>query len=190
MSENIKYCFIDVETTGVKHWRNSVHQISGAVFIGDEMKDEFDFKIRPHENSTIEKEALDIGGLTEEQVLAYPHRKEAYKSLSEILAKHVDKYNKNDKFFFVAYNSHFDNAFVRAFFMQNNDKYFGSWFWSNSIDVMVLASEYLKDKRADLKNFKLMTVAEHLGIEIEEEKAHDGLYDIQITKKLYDIVKK
>lgn len=184
----MKQVFIDVETTGVKHWRNSVHQISGGVYIDNELKETFDFKVRPHEKSTIEEEALEIGGLTKEQVLAYPHRSEVYPKFCEILNRYVDKFNRQDKFFFCAYNAHFDNAFVRAFFKQCGDNYFGSYFWSNNIDVMVLAAEYLKHERDQMKNFKLMTVAEHLGIEIEQEKAHDGFYDIEITKKVYDLI--
>tara|TARA_A100000164_G_C21908069_1_gene774135 strand:+ start:349 stop:912 length:564 start_codon:yes stop_codon:yes gene_type:complete len=184
----MKQVFIDVETTGVKHWRNSVHQISGGVYIDDELKESFDFKVKPHEKSIIEEEALAIGGLTKEDVLKYPHRKEIHKQLGAILSRYVDKFDKTDKYFFCAYNAHFDNAFVRAFFKQCGDNYFGSFFWSNNIDVMVLAAEYLKEDRAKMENFKLMTVAKHLGIEIEEEKAHDGFYDIEITKKVYDLI--
>lgn len=186
----MKQVFIDVETTGVMHWRNSVHQISGGVYIDNELKKSFDFKVAPHEKATIEEEALKIGGLTKETVLAYPHRNEVYPQLCEILDKYVNKFDKTDKYFFCAYNAHFDNAFVRAFFKQCGDNYFGSYFWSNNIDVMILASEYLKDVRHEMPNFKLMTVAKQLGIEIEEEKAHDGFYDIEITKKVYDIITK
>lgn len=184
----MKQIFIDVETTGVEHWRNSVHQISGAVYIDNEQKETFDFKVRPHEKAKIELEALKIGGLTLEQVLAYPHRMEAYKGLTDILTRYVSKYDKTDKFFFCAYNAHFDNAFTRAFFKQCGDNYFGSFFWSNPIDVMVLAGEHLKDVRPQMENFKLMTVARQLGIEIKEEELHNAIYDIEITKQVYDIV--
>jgi DNA polymerase-3 subunit epsilon len=184
----MKQVFIDVETTGVNHWQHSVHQISGGVYIDNELKESFDFKIKPHEKGKIEDEALAIGGLKLEDVMAYPHRSESYAQLTKILSKYVKKFDRQDKFFFCAYNAHFDNAFVRAFFKQCGDNYFGSYFWSNNIDVMVLAAEYLKNERASMPNFKLMTVAKHLGIEIEEEKAHDGFYDIEITKKVYDIV--
>ena len=186
----MKQVFRDVETTGTMHWRNSVHQISGGIYINDELKDSFDFKVAPHEKSTIEEEALKIGGLTKEQVLSYPHRSEIHPQLCQLLEKHVNKFDRKDKYFFCAYNAHFDNAFVRAFFKQCGDNYFGSWFWSNNIDVMVLAAEYLKGVRHEMENFKLMTVAKQLGIEVEEEKAHDGFYDIEITKKVYDIVKR
>lgn len=184
----MKQVFIDVETTGVMHWKNSVHQISGGVYIDDKLKDTFDFKVCPHERAIIDPIALDIGGLTNEQVLSYPHRTEVYPQLVEILGKHVNKFDKTDKYFFCAYNAHFDNAFMRAFFKQCGDNYFGSWFWSSNIDVMVLAAEYLKNDRHKMENFKLMTVAKFLGIEVDESKAHDALYDIEITKSVYDIV--
>ena len=106
-----------------------------------------------------------------------------------MLSKYADRYNKQDKFFLAGYNNaSFDNQFLRAWFLQNNDKYFGSWFWSNSIDVMVLATPYLASKRAGMENFKQGTVAKHLGIEVDAERLHDALYDIEICKAIYDIV--
>jgi DNA polymerase-3 subunit epsilon len=182
----MKQIFIDVETTGVNHWQHSVHQISGGIYIDNILMETFDLKVKPHEKSIIDPEALKIGNLTLQQINSYPHRKEAYNSLIKSLSKYVSRYDKNDKFFFCAYNSHFDNAFMRAFFKQNNDDFFGSFFWSSTIDVMVLAAEKLKNVRHQMPNFQLMTVAKHLGIEVEEDKAHDGYYDITITKKLYD----
>lgn len=182
----VKYVFIDVETTGVNHWQHCVHQIAGGVYIDDKLIESFDFKIKPHELAKISEEALAVSNLTIDTVNDYPHRSIAYKGLIDILAKNCNKFDKQDKYFFVAYNAHFDNQFVRAFFAQNNDNYFGSWFWSNSIDVMVLAAEYLKDKRHLMVDFKLKTVATTLGIEIDESKLHDGFYDIELTKKVYD----
>ena len=184
----MKQVFIDVETTGVNHWENVVHQIAGVIEIDGHVADEFDLKVRPHESAIITQEALDVCGKTEAELMAYPHRSEAYGRLIELFGKYISKFNKTDKFFFCAYNAHFDNQFVRSFFAQNDDKYFGSWFWSGSIDVMVLALQYLKPVRNTMPNFQLMTVAEKLGIDIEADKAHDGLYDVLITKKIYDFL--
>lgn len=186
----MKQVFIDVETTGTNHWQHSCHQISGGIYIDNVLVDSFDFKVKPHERSKVEQAALDVGGLQLETIVNYPHRTVVYPQLIGLLASHCNKFDKTDKYFFCAYNAHFDNAFVRAFFKQCDDNYFGSWFWSNSIDVMVLAGEYLKDVRHEMKDFKLMTVAKHLGIEIDESKLHDGFYDIELTKKVYDIITK
>ena len=101
----------------------------------------------------------------------------------------MDKFNKKDKFFLVGYNNAaFDNQFLRGFFLQNADKYFGSWFWANTLDVMVLATDYLMDIRPDMENFKLSTVAETLGVQVDGDSLHNALYDIELTKAVFDIV--
>lgn len=185
----MKLFFFDLETTGVMHWRNGIHQISGCIEIDGKVKETFDFKVCPNEKCTIEEEALKVSGLTKEVVLSYPHMKEVYSAIIAMLSKYVDKFDKKDKFFLVGYNNaSFDNQFIRAFFVQNFDNYFGSWFWSNSIDVMVLAAEYLKDRRHEMADFKLKTVASFLGIEVDESKLHDAIYDINLTREIYYIV--
>lgn len=182
----MKLFFFDMETTGVMHWKNGVHQISGCIEIDGEVKEYFDFKVQPNPACIIEDQALAVSNLTKEVVLAYPPMNEIYRQFIEMLGKYVDKFNKMDKFFLVGYNNaSFDNQFLRAFFVQNNDQYFGSWFWSSSLDVMVLATQYLMDKRHTMPDFKLKTVAAFTGIQIDETKLHDATYDIDITRQLY-----
>jgi DNA polymerase III subunit epsilon len=54
---------------------------------------------------------------------------------------------------------------------------------------MVLASNYLKAERHLIQDFKLKTVAKHLGIEVDETKLHDAKYDIYLTREIFNIVK-
>ena len=99
----------------------------------------------------------------------------------------LKSFDKKDKFHLVGYNNaSFDNPFFRAFFVQNSDVYFGSWFWSDSIDCMVLASNKLRSKRSELVDFKQSTVAKYLGIEIDESKLHDAEYDIKICIQIFN----
>ena len=185
----MKLFFYDLETTGTNPGRNGIHQISGQIVIDGEVKEEFDFHVAPNPKAVIEKEALEVAHVTEEQVKAYPPMNQVYRELVSMLSKYVNKFDKKDKFFLVGYNNAaFDNQFFRGFFLQNNDNYFGSWFWANSIDVMVLASQHLMECRAELENFKLSTVAQYLGVEIKEESLHNAQYDIELTKSVYDIV--
>jgi DNA polymerase-3 subunit epsilon len=184
-----KLLFYDLETTGVKYWKNGIHQISGAVVIDGQIKEVFDFKVRPNENALIEEEALKVGNVTKEQITAYPTMKEVYSKIITMLSKYVDKFDKKDKFHLIGYNNaSFDNQFFRAFFVQNNDVYFGSWFWSDSIDVMVMASFKLRKVRHELVDFKQSTVAKFLGIEIDEAKLHDAKYDIEICIKIFNML--
>ena len=186
----MKILFYDIETTGTRFWKNGIHQLSGAVVIDGEVKETFDFRVRPNPNAIIEQEALDVAGVTKEQIMQYEPMDVVYKKFVELLGKYVDKFKRNDKFYLAGYNNApFDNQFLRAWFVQNNDKFFGSWFWSNSIDVMVMATQYLIDKRPEMENFKLSTVAKYCGIDVEAESLHDALYDITLTMKIYDKVK-
>ncbi len=187
----MKLFFFDLETTGVSPAKNGIHQIGLEIVIDGITKESFDLKVRPNPKAMIEQEALDVAGVTKEQILAYPPMEEVYSRLTAMLGRYVDKFKKTDKFFLVGYNNaSFDNQFLRGFFMQNGDNYFGSWFWSNSIDVMVLATQYLMDRRSNMENFKLATVAKEMDIAIDESKLHDASYDLYLTRAIYDKITK
>lgn len=182
----MKLLFFDLETTGIKFWKNGIHQISGEIVIDGVTKESFNYNVCPHPKCEIDEEALRVCNVTREQILAYRPMKEVYDAFVRMLSKYVNKYDKKDKFFLVGYNNaSFDNSFLKAFFVQNGDTYFYSWFWVNSIDVMVLATQHLLTKRHTMPDFKQETVARTLGIQIEPEKLHDASYDIQLTKAIY-----
>jgi DNA polymerase-3 subunit epsilon len=186
----MKLLFFDLETTGTNPGKNGIHQISGEIVIDGESKGQFDFYVQPNPKALIEEQALAVAGVTREQIMAYPSMDVVYRDFISMLGKYVDKYNKTDKFFLVGYNNAaFDNQFLRGFFLQNGDQYFGSWFWSNTIDVMVLASARLAERRAEMENFKLATVAKFLGVSVDDTSLHNALYDINLTKAIYNLVK-
>jgi DNA polymerase-3 subunit epsilon len=187
----LKLLFFDLETTGVSPAKNGIHQISGELLIDGQSMEKFDFHVKPNEKAIIEEEALKIARVTKEQILNYPPMSEVYFKLTQMLAKYVDKFDKTDKIFLAGYNNaSFDNQFLRGFFLQNGDPYFGSWFWSNSIDVMVLATQALLESRPEMENFKLSTVAKKFGIEVKEDQLHDAAYDIYLTRNIYQIITK
>lgn len=182
----------DLETTGVKFWRNGIHQIGGIVDIDGQEVERFDIRLAPNPAATIEQEALDVAGVTLEQVQSYQPMEDGYRQLVGILSKYVNKFDKRDKMYLVGYNNAgFDNSFLRALFQQCGDKYFGSWFYPNCMDVYVMVTPFLMGVRNDMENFKLMTVARTMGIEINEDKLHDATYDIELTRDIfYKIINK
>lgn len=124
----------------------------------------FDIRLAPNPAATIEQEALDVAGVTLEQIQSYQPMEEGYRQLVGILSKYVNKFDKRDKMYLVGYNNAgFDNNFLRALFQQCGDKYL----------------------RNDMENFKLMTVARTMGIEIDENKLHDATYDIELTRDIF-----
>lgn len=182
----MKIIFFDLETTGTNPAVNAIHQMSGKVLIDGREAESFNYRLRPFDGAVIEPKALEVSGVTEEQIMAYPPMNCAYQSFIQMLGKYVDKYDRSDKFFLAGYNNiSFDNQFLRELFIRNNDKYFGSWFWPNSIDIMPMATFLLMDRRPHMENFKLSTVAQELGITIDQEKLHDAMYDIELTIESY-----
>ncbi len=184
-----KIFYYDTETTGLKHWKNGIHQISGAIEIDGEIKEYFNLKIQPYKDAIIEDEAIAISGITREQIGEYMTFSDGYRAVMAIIGKYVDRYNKKDRFFLCGYNNaSFDNQFFRAFFVQNMDSYFGSYFWSSSIDVFILASQKLMHDRPNMIDFKQSTVAKHLGLEVDETKLHDAEYDVNLLIQIYKLI--
>jgi DNA polymerase-3 subunit epsilon len=194
-----KLLFIDVETTGVNPERNGLSQVSGCVQIGDAVVESFDHFVLPFSNDEIDDGALKVNGIDRRQFLPPEHPdhlavpgqvfeppREVYNTLVTMLGRYVDKFDKTDKFQFVGYNAHsFDMPFLRRFWDKNNDRYFGSWFWYPCLDVMLVWAQILQERRAELTNFKLATVARFCGIEVDDERLHDSQYDIELTRALW-----
>lgn len=186
----MKIFAFDVETTGVDCRKHSIHQISWWLFVDGKIVDKQSLNVRPHPKAVIEDEALAIAGVTREQIEAYAMGQEdLYATLMVVLNKYCDKFNKQDKIFLAGYNNaSFDNDFLRKLFEINADNYFGSWFWSNSLDAMVLATPYLAFDRPTMPDFKLMTVAKYCGIAVDEQRLHDAEYDIYLTVEILKTV--
>ena len=142
--------------------------------------------MKPFRGQKFTEEALKINGRTFDEIAGFPEPEGIFKEFERMLKKYVSPFNKKDKFFIVGYNSHsFDCQFLRMFFTRNFCKFYGSYFWTVGFDAMILAAHALADKRPNMKNFKLMTVARELGIEVNEDRLHDAEYDILITKAIY-----
>ena len=183
-----KFCFIDLETTGTDIKECGIHQISGMIIIDGVVREKFDFRVKPFPNKRIEDKALEVGHTTREELETFESPQAIYTKLTGIFSKYVNKFNRQDKMFFCGYNvAGFDMPFLRQWFEDNGDKYFGSWFWSVPLDVIILAQAKLIDDRSSMVDFKQGTVAKHLGITIDENRLHDAMYDIEVC---YDIYKK
>ena len=181
--------FYDLETTGTDERKHSIHQISGIVEVNEEVVELFDIKTRPHPKAQIESGALAVSGKTVDDIMNYQDMKEAYKEYKSIILKYIDPYDKFQKAWNIGFNNRgFDDKFLRAWFRQNGDDFIGSLFWTDTLDVMVLASEYLIHRRSKMPSFKLKRVALELGILVDPSRLHDAQYDIYLTREIYRIV--
>ena len=191
----MKRVFIDVETTGLSDWRNSIHQLAGMIEVDGEIVDQFNYKMRPRtEDSRFDRngkdsweKAFSFKNVTIEEVEQYQmSQNEVYLSFVERLTKHIDRFNKEDKAWFIAYNSPFDNGFVRNFFKQNGDNFYGSYFYSPDICVMrMVALECMRERKPLPKSFKLEEVCEYYGLDASALELHDASVDIQLTYEIF-----
>ena len=182
-----KLIYIDTETTGLDPKKAVIHQLAGIIEIDGIVKEEFDFRIKPYgDNPEISDKALEISGVSREEISHYEGSLESFYKFKSLLKKYVDPFNRNDKFIVVGYNCHaFDMQFLREFWKAHNDNYFGSFFHQLPIDVLLLVS-YLNQDRKEIKSFKLIDMVSHyLG---KEFPAHDALEDVKVTRELYKCI--
>ncbi len=181
--------FYDTETTGVDYKKHSMIQLAGLIEIDDVVVDEFNYDIKPHPKALIEPEALKVNKKTVEEIMLYTDMKLVLPVFKKKLSRYIDRFDKDDNAFLVGFNNaSFDDKFLRKFFELCGDDFINSWFYGNTIDVSVLASQYLLNRRSKMPTFKLKRVAMELGIEVDNNETHDALYDTQLTRQIYRIV--
>jgi len=181
----MKLIYIDTETGGIDYPESALIQLAGIIEIDGEEKDSFNYNIKPFPGDKVEDGALAVNNVSREDLSGYEDPKSTYRTFIQLLGKYVNKYDKTDKLHFVAYGAGFDAGHVRAWFEKCGDKYYGSWFWWPPIDVMGIAAYAMMKQRHEMPNFKLMTAARAAGIEIDDSKLHDAMYDIEITRELW-----
>lgn len=181
----VKLLFLDVETTGIPCPDSGLIQLSGTIEVNGEPRETFDFRIKPFPGDVVSDEALAVNGVTREELANFQEPEAAFQAFVELLGRFVDPFDRTDKFHLVAYNAPFDVQHLRTWFEKNGDQYFGSWFWHPAVDVMGLAVVVLMDRRAAMKDFKLATVAEAMGLHVDDSQVHDAAYDVELTRRLF-----
>jgi DNA polymerase-3 subunit epsilon len=187
--------YYDLETTGLQPLVNGIHQIAGIIEIDGKVKEEFNINMRPSEFHIIEQEALATSNLTLDDIMNNPYsQEEGFSEFVSILSRYVNPYVKakdKDRLFRIGFNSaSFDNNFLQQFFKNNNqDRSFFSFFYPDSPDVMVLCSDRFMDERRSFIDFKLPTLARRFGIEVDDSRLHEALYDVELTRRVYQKLK-
>lgn len=183
----MKIFYLDLETTGTDPAKHGIIQIAYLVEIDGKEHQRGEFRVRPFDFQSIEPDALEVNGVSVDDLAKYPQPNEVYQRLvNQVLQKYVDKFDKADKFNIAGYNVGFDLQFLKQFFVNNGDNYFGSWFNYDTIDPLPVLRFFqpVNPWIAGLPNKKLATVAKALGIDLDN--AHDALPDILATKEIID----
>lgn len=99
--------------------------------------------------------------------------------------KHVDKYNKDDKFVVLAYNARFDERHIINLFHKNENKYIGAYFKAPFVCINEFSLLALNGELSIIKNRKLSTLAKLLGLEIDDKYIHQAWYDAKIAARVF-----
>lgn len=186
----MKEAFLDLETTGTDYLKHGIYQIGIIIRNNNQIVDMAEYNCDIFSDDEINPEAFNPKNtnVKPEDLRKYPDPYETYLQFTSLLLKHIDKFNRQDKLFFINFGAEFDSKFLRRWFESNGDDFYGSYFWHPPLEVQSLAMEYLKDKRAKMPNFKLSTVCKELGINVDERQTHTALYDAKLAMQAYDIV--
>lgn len=188
-----KLFWVDLETTGLQPG----HEITECAFIIDidgEAEEERSVLVRPlavdpknvesGEARPIDENALATTGLTMED-LKDPERKEPrvlYRGLSNILETCVDKFNRSDKFIIAGHNVDFDVRFLKALWDQCGDRYFGSWFSWETMNLVDVLRIWQVVTGKQIQGRKLTDIAEAFDVSLV---AHKAINDIKATRELF-----
>jgi len=142
MSEPQRILYFDCETTGLDPKVNGLWQVGGLISIDGIIKDRFSLEFSPREDEVIDDVALKMSGYSDEASLrAIKHTSEVgFKNFKAILEKHVDKFNRDQKFTLCGYHVGFDDGFLRQTFLKNHEKYYGSYITPYKLDIYSLTS--------------------------------------------------
>lgn len=181
--------FYDTETCGLDPRKSSIIQLAGCIEVDGTVMEKFDYNIRPHPKATIEPEALAINKKTEAEIQGYQEMKTVHKKFMAMLSKYTDRYSKDNKVYLVGFNNRkFDDLFLQKFFELCGDRYFFGIFYTETIDVICLAAQYLIPRRKFMPSFKLKRVALELGFNVYEEDLHDATFDADLTRQIYRVI--
>jgi len=157
--EKEKYCIVDIETTGLDYTKSEIIEIAGIKIENKEIKDIFNLLVSP--NSTISKEIENLTGISNDMV-------EGQQKIEEVGPKFLSFIEGT---ILVAHNSEFDIPFLKH---HTKNKF------TNQVVCTLKASRFLLP---NLKNHKLHTVAEYLGIQAQNR--HRALGDVETTYQVW-----
>lgn len=178
----MKILFADLETTGLDPRVNGIWQLAFLIEVDGEVVDKGSYKMQPMKDEKIDKKALEVGGITEDQLWDFPPNAQAFHEFKLVLESHVNKFNRNDKLYVSGYNINFDLDFLGSWFKKNGEKYgLGSYVNWKRIDPLNILHWLDYTGVFHLENYKLATVCEKFGIPL---KAHDAWSDINATREL------
>jgi len=173
--------FCDTETTGLDPIDSAPFELAFLIYKDGQLAAEQVFYLNPLDDEVvIHQSALDVNGVTEEQIRSYPPAAEVIPKIVDFLKPHCPP----EKFVFGAYNAPFDYGQVGGIFFRHG-VIISDYFSGQLIDVLELVkrAKGMGLIKATTDN-KLTTVTE--ALRIPHDDAHSAMSDIRATRRLYE----
>ncbi len=156
------YVVFDLETTGLKKEIDKIIEIGAVKVVNGEITDRFSRFVNPHVK--LEEKIVKLTGITDDML-------EGAEDASVVLPEFMDFVKGS---VLVAHNAAFDVGFIRQWCIENDI----------TINPTVLDTvELARMLFPELKNFKLDTVCEEMGISLENH--HRAVEDAEATAEIF-----
>ncbi len=191
----MKFLLYHTETTGLDPKTCGLHRLSGMLLEYEDnqfnLMQSFMLRMQPFKGKMVSRSAMTAGKFTIDYLRTCPDPLKNFSAFKNMLSRHVDRYNPKDKLIQVGFCIRFDTEVLRQWFRDCGDRYFGSWFWPNTIDIMSDATRVLADVRPFMRNFRLDSVAEMLGIDVTQyDTVCDSMRYVYLSFEILNRMKK
>ena len=186
-----KIFYVDTETTGLDPNVNGMIELAALVEVNRVIIDSIKLEMNPYSYNKpiiVSPEALAVNGRTMEELPGLPDSRSQFKAFVAFLDRHIDRFNRDDKFKVCGYNSAFDIGFITAWFDDNSHNYYGSYFFRKDLDVFALVRHLTHFGVLNTPDEKLGTLCDYFGI--QHDQAHTALSDIKATRELYMLLRR
>jgi DNA polymerase III subunit epsilon len=178
-----KILWNDLETGSTDPKTGAILQIAAVVEIDGEIVDQFESKIKPLPGKIVSDEALEINGISRNDLDSFPESITVYNQFRSMLNKY-GPHGKQNRYTPAGYNNKFDLDFLCQWHLDITGKPYAFWDYLQfcPIDPLsTLQAMRFSGVLQGLADTKLETVCKYFGIEI---KAHDALSDVFATREL------
>ncbi len=161
-----RYVVFDVETTGLRLWRNDrIIEVGAVSVIGNNIAEEFHTLIDA--DKPITRAAQKIHGITREMLAGQPKAQEALSAFQRFISNST----------LVAHNADFDIGFLGYEYSR-----IGKGLRNRHICTLKLSRKLYPG----LPDYRLETVAKNiLGVEIDRDRRHRALDDARLTARIW-----
>lgn len=178
---------IDLETTGVDPKTNAIIEIACIHYNGAEKLSEFNVEVATNSGRKKSLGAMRITKKSHKDIMnnyEALYSENAVDAFTEYLIKDVCSHTK-ERITIVGHNVSFDINFMKEWLSRHNIDKWDEVFTVRFLDTAVIA-EFLRNTGAlPLKSLSLDKLAEGLGVEVDKNKLHTALYDVDLTFKCY-----